>query len=315
MDDPIVDSTTPIEVQSVIVDNAPPVEVPSVTQYTNLVLSGGGTKGIAHIGAIQKLIDNGLLDLSTLKGVAGSSAGALAGLLIVLGFDMTNILNFVMCLDMKKLINPDVSLFLNKCGVDDGRTIFNLIEEILTKATGIKHINFRQLFELTGINFTVTGTCLTDSIAVRYNHVNTPNFKVSVAIRISISVPILFVPVDIDGKKYIDGSALDNYPMELFADEIDKTIGILLGIEYDTTYNCPEQFFRAVLHLIMKHYYAEDHTKYEKNTIHVTKTKEFAEKNKSCDDMMSDFSFDINNDVKKAIYQAGVDAADKFCTK
>jgi len=309
MDDKIIDVEPPKIVDMI------DTESPKVVKYTNLVLSGGGTKGIAHIGAIQKLIDNGLLDLSKLQGVAGSSAGALTGLLIVLGFDMTNIWNFILCLDMKRLIRPDVSLFLNKCGIDDGSIIFDLIEEILTKATGIKHINFRQLFEMTGINFTVTGTCLTDSMPIYYNHTNTPNFKVSVAIRISISVPILFVPVDIDGKKYIDGSALNNYPMELFADEMEKTIGIYLCIEYDMTYNCPEQYFRAVMHLIMKHYYAKDLTKHEKNTICVIKSKDFVEKNKCCDDMMSDFSFDINNDMKKAIYQAGFDAASEFCNK
>lgn len=297
------------------VEDAPVVEEVKEPKYVNLVLSGGGTKGIAHLGAIQKLVEEGLLDLSKLKGVAGSSAGALCGALIVLGFDVASIMSFILCLDMSKLIQPDVSLFLSKCGLDKGGKIFDLIEEILTKRTGIKHLNFRQLFEQTGINFTVTGSCLTDSVPIYYNHINTPNFKVSVAIRISISVPILFTPVDIDEKKYIDGSALDNFPMELFADEMDRTVGILLCIEYDTTYNCPEQYFRAVLHLIMQYYYAKDKTKYENNTICVTKTKEFAAKNKMCDDPISDFSFNMNNDMKMATYQAGVDAATIFCTK
>lgn len=309
MSDPQPSDTpqNPVDVDSSVPDAVRTENTVPEIKYTNLVLSGGGTKGIAHIGAIQTLIDKKLLDLSKLKGVAGSSAGALAGLLIVLGFDMINILNFVMCLDMKRLIRPDMTLFLTKCGIDNGSIIFDLIEEILTRATGIKHITFKQLYDLTGINFTITGTCLTDSTAMYYNHINTPHFKVSVATRISISVPILFVPVDIGGKKYIDGSALDNFPMDLFESEMENTIGIYLCIEYDMTYNCPEQFLRALMHLVMKNYYAKDCTKYAKNIISVMKP------NNVSSDMMSDFSFDIDNEMKKMIYQSGIDAATQFC--
>ena len=149
-------------------------------QYKNLVLSGGSVKGIAHIGALKKLVDEKLIVLNKLKAVAATSVGSLFALLIVLGFSIEEIWNFILYLDMKKMVNPDFFLFLKKCGFDNGQIIYNLFEEILTKKTNIKHINFRQLHELTKIHLTVVGSCLTTKEPVYYDHINTPNFKVSI---------------------------------------------------------------------------------------------------------------------------------------
>lgn len=271
--------------------------------YTNIVFSGGSTKGIAHIGAIQRLIDEKLVDLTKIKAIAGSSAGSMIGFLIVIGFTIPEIWDFIKTLDFIKIVNFDINLY-TKCGVDDGIIICNLIEEILTKKTGTKHINFKQLFDLTNIDFTVVGTCLTDKKVIYYNHINTPTFKVSIAIRISIGMPGYFVPVDIDGKKYIDGSCLNNYPMNLFEDDLANTIGIRICSELDTNYNCPEQYLIAIKNLFMSQYYATETNKYIDNTIFVDKV---------CN--MFAFSFDIDLETKMGIYQAGIDAVECFIKK
>nr|URM62270.1 patatin phospholipase [Mimivirus sp.] len=59
------------------------------------------------------------------------------------------------------MVNPDLLLILNKCGIDTGKIIYDLFEEILFSKTNNKHINFRQLYEITKIHFTVVGSCLT----------------------------------------------------------------------------------------------------------------------------------------------------------
>ena len=280
--------------------------------YKNLVLSSGSVKGIAHIGAVQKLIDEKLLDLEKLNAVAGTSSGALLGLLIVLGFSIDEIWSFTQSVDFRKLVSPNIILFLTKCGVETGQIIYNIIEEVLIKKTGIKHINFRQLYEITKINYTIVGSCLTTKEAIYYNHKNTPNFKVSVAVRISIGIPGFFTPVVVDDKKYVDGGVIDEYPIDLFADEIDQTIGILICNNYDTDYEYPEQFFTAIVNLFLYVCYKNNYSKYKNNTIYVNKNMS----------KISVFDFDLDIETKNKIYQSGIAAVEDFlagsnnsCTK
>lgn len=282
-----------------------PVMLISGPKYKNLVLSSGSVKGIAHIGAIQKLIDEGLLDLNKLDAIAGTSSGALAGLLINLGFSTYEIWKFLQTIDFNKMICPNISLLLTKCGVETGQIIYNVIEDILTKKTGIKHINFRQLYEITKIKYTVVGSCLTTKEAVYYNHILTPNFKVSVAVRISIGIPGIFTPVTIDDKKYIDGAVIDEYPIDLFKDELDKTIGIFICNEYNTKYEYPEQFFMAMINLFLHLCYKNNYNKCKSNTIYIKQDNTSA----------FDFDFNINLDKKKEIYQSGITAVEEFLTQ
>lgn len=273
-----------------------------MVQYENLVLSGGSVRGFCQIGAIKKLIEEGLLDLKKLKGVAGTSAGAILALLIVLGFDIDEIWNFILDIDIKKLVNMEPLLIFKKFGADSGQIVYNILDEIVSKKFGAKQVNFKQLYELNGIDFTVVGACLTTKQEIHYNHINTPNFKVSVAVRISISMPGVFTPVEIDGNKYIDGGILNNYPMSLFEDKLDKTIGIMICNESDTNYDCPEGYFMAIMNLFLYQHYQRSCEKYKNNTIYV----------KEQVPGISLISFNLDNIKKQALWTAGYNAAKAY---
>lgn len=274
-------------------------------KYKNLVMSGGSVKGISLIGAIMRLVKEKLIDLKKLKAVAGTSAGSMLALLIALGFSIDEIWNFMYCLDLKKLVEPNVLLFLEKCGVETGQIIHNLFEEILTKKTGLKHINFKQLHELTNIHLTIVGSCLTTKEVVYYDHINTPTFKVSTAIRISISMPGFFIPVVVDNKKYVDGSIFNNYPMNLFEDRLDETIGLLICGEYDTNYKYPEQYLMAIMNLFMYQYFKMTADQYPDNTIFITQSP----KN------VNILNFDVNNKTKIKLRDCGIAATEEFIKK
>jgi NTE family protein len=277
--------------------------IKSKKKYKNLVMSGGSVKGTCHIGALSKLWDDGLI--TDIKACAGTSAGALLGCLLIIGFNPSEIWDFILSIDVGKLVRPDLFLFLKECGVDTGKVIFNLFEEILTKKTGIKHITFQQLYEFTKISFTVVGSCLTTKEAVYYSHTNTPNFKVSVALRISIGIPGFFTPVILDGKKYIDGGVLDNFPMSLFKDELEDTIGILICGDDDTNYEYPEQYPMAVMNLFLHNFQKLIYDKYQSQTIYL-----------KCNvDEISCFSFELDDCTKKKLFDIGYDSATEYLKK
>ena len=276
--------------------------VTSVPKYKNLVLSGGSIRGISLVGAVKKLVDSDLIQLDKLKAVAGTSAGAMLSLLIVLGFSIDEIWNFIYFIDMKKTVNPNILLFLEKCGMETGEIIHNLFEEILAKKTGINNINFQQLHQITNIHLTMVGSCLTTKEIIYYDHINTPNFKVSMALRISIGIPGFFTPIVIGNKKYIDGGVLNNYPMNLFEHCLDETIGILISNEYYTDYTYPEEYFMAVLNLLLHNYFIVSYIKYKNNTIYVTKTP----KN------ISPFNFNVDNHIKICLFNFGIQATEEY---
>lgn len=270
--------------------------------YENLVLSGGGVRGISHVGAIKKLINEGLLDLKKLKAIAGTSAGSLLATLIVLGFTIDEIWNFIYNLDMKKLIQPNFVLFLRGYGIESGNIIYNLFEDILATSTGIQKISFEQLYNLTKVQLTVVGSCLTTKEAIYYNHINTPTFSVSLALRISVSMPGFFIPVTIDNKKYIDGGLINNYPMNLFEHELDKTIGILISNDYNTNHDFLENYFMAIINLFMYNYYQKSADNYAKNTIFI----------KEIPDKLFILNFSMCNNTKIKLLENGMNAASKF---
>lgn len=270
--------------------------------YRNLVLSGGSIKGISHIGAIKHMIDEKKLDLSKLKAVAGSSAGSITGTLIVLGFGPDDIWDFIYNLDFKKLVKPNILMLLKKCGIESGKTIYKLMENILEVKTGIKNINFKQLYEITNIHFTIVGSCLTTKEAIYYDHINSPLFSVSLAIRISIGMPGFFTPIIIDGKKYVDGAIMNNYPINIFKNNMEETLGIFIYSAYPTNYQYPEEYFMAIINLFMHNYYHKEIDNYRNNTIIIRETS----------DNLSIFNFDINNKVKKLLYEQGINAAKEF---
>ncbi|MGI9214865.1 MAG: patatin-like phospholipase family protein, partial [Gammaproteobacteria bacterium] len=66
-------------------------------KYRNLVFEGGGVKGIAYVGALEHLTSTPLkegdkpIDLKEIKRVAGTSAGAIAALLVSLNYSVAEI--------------------------------------------------------------------------------------------------------------------------------------------------------------------------------------------------------------------------------
>jgi len=272
-------------------------------KYKNIVLSGGGVYGVCHIGVLQRLCDIGLVKLDELEAIAGTSAGAIVACLICAQFKIEEIWEFIKCIDTRKLVDPDIFMLFKDCGIETGKTLYYLLEDILSQKTGIAKITFRQLYEKSHIKFIAVGTCLTTKEIVYYDYERTPDFSVSMAVRISIGVPGIFIPVEIDGKKYIDGGILNNYAMNLFKGEEETTIGSLIYSDYKTDYRYPEEYFMAIINLFMHYFYNKKEEKYSKNTILVKKNE---------GEEQSFFNFDVSYEFKLSMYESGIQSVDDY---
>lgn len=195
-----------------------------------LVLSGGSIKGIAQLGALHCLKKNKIID-KNIKTIASTSAGAITGVLYCVGYQPLEIYKILKLVDFGMIKNINPENIMSKYGLDDGVRVMLVIKKLITAKGYDQNITFLQLYKKTGITFIVTGTCINDKKIYYFSHKTSPNMIVMEAIRISISVPILFTPYEYEGKMFIDGGCIDNFPIHLFEKDIERVIGIYLTEE------------------------------------------------------------------------------------
>jgi len=194
---------------------------------TILVLSGGGLKGIAQVGALAAL--KTLNKLNNINTIAGTSAGALVAVLFAIGYTPEEIYEFFMHMDFSKAksINP-TNMFMNY-GLDNGVRMTIVIQKLFDGKNINPHVSFLELYKITGYNLIITGACVNDKTCYYFSHEKFPNMEVLTALRITISIPIIFDPCEYDGKLFVDGGCIDNYPIQLFKDKLNEVIGIYVN--------------------------------------------------------------------------------------
>ncbi len=204
-----------------------------------LVLSGGGAKGIAHIGVIRELEKRGIKP----DYITGTSMGALIGGLYAAGYNpdqMEEIIvngewDYLMSDEIKRenyLIgqgnknkNSLITLPIDgikpefKSGLFDGQNILTLIEILVRKYN--RPIDFDSL----EIPFKCIGTNIETGEAMIFE-----SGKLADAMRASMSIPSVFAPYEINGELYVDGGLVNNFPTDVVKEMgADIIIGVDVG--------------------------------------------------------------------------------------
>lgn len=197
----------------------------------NLVLSGGGVKGLATCGALKRLIelsdasDDVVLDI---KNILGVSIGAVIGFLYVIGYTPTELIDILYKKDFNDLISISLRSIFSYYGVDTGDSLLTYIKELALKK-GVKgDITFSQLYQKNNIKLQVNATNLTKKCQTTFDYTSYPDLSVLQAIRMSFSIPFVFSCVHFEDCVYIDGGLSDNYPIEMYDHDKSHTFGIQL---------------------------------------------------------------------------------------
>lgn len=200
----------------------------------NIVFSGCFTKGIIYIGIFKALEELNIR--SNIQTYCGVSSGSIAALMGILDFTSLEMEKIIYNISLDNLMNLKNSFELfniyNKCGILDGNKIVKFIEIILENKFGNKHITFNELkLQIPNKDLIVIGTNLnSNSVSVFSNKIS-PDMKLSTAIRISTSFPLVFKPVKYNNSFYADGGLINNFPVDIFDEELDTTIGISIKID------------------------------------------------------------------------------------
>ncbi|NDW17460.1 phospholipase [Dysgonomonas sp. 216] len=168
-----------------------------------LALSGGGSKGFAHLGVLAALDEIGLKP----NIIAGTSAGAFAGVLYADGHSPKDILSFF----QKKAFKEFAEFTLPQSG---------LFKTDRFKSFLKKHLR-AHTFEELQIPLRVAATDIENGVSKNFD-----SGSLIPAVVASCSFPIVFTPIEIDGVHYVDGGLFKNFPVSLIRKQCEKIIGV-----------------------------------------------------------------------------------------
>ncbi|MCU0848960.1 MAG: patatin-like phospholipase family protein [Spirochaetes bacterium] len=187
-----------------------------------LVLSGGGAKGLAHIGVLKVIEECGL----KIDYISGTSMGSIVGGLYAIGYDAGSLEKLARVIDWEDLIGDQVSrdslsidekddhdkyigsFPLKKWSIElpkgliRGQKLTTMLSRLTIQAQSIKE------FADYPIPFLCIATDIETGKAVVLKNGYLPD-----ALRASMSIPSVFTPIEIDGKLLVDGGVVRNLPV------------------------------------------------------------------------------------------------------
>lgn len=207
--------------------------------YKNLVLEGGGVRGLAYAGALNTLEEKGVI--AHIEKVAGSSAGSIAALMISVGYTAKEIDSIMFKLSVQEFNDGKYGVvgkynrIKSEFGIYKGEHFEKWLQQLVKFKTGNANLTFKDLHSLALQNSTYkelycTGTNISKQQLEIFSLEKTPDMPIALAVRISGSIPLYFEPVALDNQYrkivrkdstifinyFVDGGMLCNYPISIF---------------------------------------------------------------------------------------------------
>lgn len=208
---------------------------------TGLVLSGGGARGLAHIGVLKQLEEMNI----PIHAIAGTSMGAVIGGLYAAGYSADELEALALELDWQETLSDtpqreaipfrrkqDDRDFLVKqrltfkdgelsfpLGLLQGQNMGVVLESLLV------HTNEIDDFDRLPIPFRAVATDIATGEAVVFDHGHLP-----LAIRASLALPGFFAPIEVNGRLLVDGVLSKNVPIDVARSMgVDRVIVVDIG--------------------------------------------------------------------------------------
>jgi predicted acylesterase/phospholipase RssA len=183
----------------------------------NLVISGGSTKSISVLGCLKFLDEMGVLEHITT--FVGTSAGSIIALLLALGFTTNEMIAFLKDnmfgqklyqLQLDEVINFSM---VTSFGLDSGNNIIQFIEDAVMLKYHTKDMTFLELAKCSGKHLVVCVANITKEVSEFFSVDTHPNASVVQAVRMSISLPLIFTPIKYKDCYYVDGAIYESFPI------------------------------------------------------------------------------------------------------
>lgn len=288
----------------------------------NLVLSGGGVKGIALVGAIATLQEHGY----RFRRIAGTSAGAVVGGLLASGYSGSDLRDIMHQVPYDRFQDPSwlarlgapgkiAALYLRK-GLYRGEWFCQWYGDLLQQQHVQTFDDLQRGYDYPdGQPYTFIALAANISRGRLFHfprdvgnyNMDPGRQSIAQAVRASLSLPAFYQPVKIGGDYLVDGGILANFPINCFLGDDTPTIGIKLsgqlgeaGREFDI--QGPLSYGSAIVRTMID---AQD--RIHLNDADALERTIFID----TDDVMAT-DFDLADEQQCELYEAGRRSADKF---
>jgi len=280
-----------------------PTYIPHNNLKKILVISGGGIKGISFLGALHGLLEANILQ--NIETYAGSSIGALLCFLLNIGYTPLELFEFVKKFDLNKLKSFSIKLFFENYGLDNGDKIMKVLAKFMISKDIKSDITLLELFNKTNKSLIITAVNINNQNVEYLSHTTYPELSVIQAIRMSISIPFVFTPIQFNKCFYVDGGCIDNFPLHQFIGNEDKIIGIYATeeIQNNKDINSLDEYAIQVIYSIVTGITSMSIQNFSNSIIQI-KIK-----------TLNVIDFNITNEKKNDLFNSGYKAAYDFLLK
>ncbi len=240
----------------------------SAHQRVGLVLSGGGAKGIAHIGVIQALEDHEV----TIDCIAGTSMGAIVGSLYAMGYSPSEMMALIKSPEFadwsQGRINQEYTYYMLEQQPSPALTHINLGFNDSINTTSIlptslinpipMSFGFMELFGPSTAQcrgefdrLFVPFRCVYSDVYNKHKVV-VSHGDLGDAVRASMSFPLVFKPIEIDGVLAYDGGIYDNFPVDVMRQDFKPDIMIGVDVSAPNAKPSPNDLMAQVEDMIMQ---------------------------------------------------------------
>ena len=187
-----------------------------MTIIKHLVLSGGGPIGFVEYGALKYLTQKKFIEHKNIESIYAISIGGVIGLIYILNYDWEWMDDFLIKRPWNKLANFSYSSYINilyEKGLVNKNVVISAFEPLFLAKNIPLNITLLEFYNLTKIEFNIFACCLDELNQKKFNYITTPNIELIDALYISLSIPIMFVPLYINNSFYLDGGILVGCPI------------------------------------------------------------------------------------------------------
>jgi hypothetical protein len=217
----------------------------------HLIIAGGGILGLQYMAALEHLNKTGYWLHENIKSIYATSIGTFIGTVICLNYDWETVNKYFVerpWQDVFKINGKQIlDSFYNK-GIYDKKIMDTVFKPLLEAKDLSLNITLKEFFEYSKIEFHLYTFDQNKFETTDLSYKTHPNLSLTQAILMSCAIPGIFTPTIMDNGCYIDGGAMDNYPLsyclqnnpisESDSDPTDE----MLGITFYRDYNDPETF-------------------------------------------------------------------------
>lgn len=207
----------------------------STKKIENVIIGGGGVAGFCSIGALYEIFsedDKTKPKLSEVKNFIGTSVGSIISTMLSCTSDQDYLLGQIQEYNIPGLVDNSVGFIADlyrlftKFGYNKGDYAYSIVQKFIKENTGQDMLTFSKHYEITKKNLVLTSVNVNTGQIVYFNRLTHPDMEVALAVRMSMSIPVFYVPIkytntdtdytEILGEEglYVDGGLIDNFPVE-----------------------------------------------------------------------------------------------------